>query len=115
MFKVIGKYAPIPAIFPSPLLWGEEAIVRERFGNGVEDLRITNYMYPFRYPFSPAEVSDFFIANYGPTARAFQSLSDASKDFFKADMTAIWNKNNRVSDGTTDVLAEYVEVIGIRS
>src|SRR4028119_2091218 len=34
MFKVIGKHVPPPALMPSPLLWGDEARVRERAGGG---------------------------------------------------------------------------------
>jgi SAM-dependent methyltransferase len=115
MFKIIGKFAPPPAIFPSPILWGDEARVRERFGKGVSDLRITPYMYPFRYPFPPAEVVDFFIAYYGPTLRAFNSLDEEAKVAYKEDMTGLWNRNNRAADGTTEVMAEYVEVVGTRA
>lgn len=115
MFKVIGKYASPPAIFPSPLLWGDEATVRERFGNGVRDLRITPYLYPFRYPFPPAEVVDFFVAYYGPTLRAFNSLGDEAKVAFKEDLSALWNRNNQATDGTTKVMSEYIEVVGTRA
>lgn len=115
MFKIIGKYAPLPAIFPSPLLWGDEATARERFGRGVRDLRITPYGYPFRYPFAPAEVVDFFILYYGPTLRAFNTLNEEAKGAFKEDLTALWTRNNRAADGTTEVLAEYIEVVGTRA
>ena len=75
MFKVIGKHVPPPPNFPSPLLWGDEATCRQRFGTGVSDLKITRYMYPFEYPFEPAKVVDFFIEYYGPTNRARSSLT----------------------------------------
>lgn len=115
MFKVIGKHAPPPAIFPSPLLWGDEGRVRERFGEGVKDLRITPYLYPFRYPFPPADVVDHFNACYGPTVRAFASLDENAKGAFKEDLTELWSRNNRATDGATDVQAEYIEVIGTRA
>lgn len=115
MFKVVGKYVPPPAIYPSPLLWGDTASVRERFGNGVTDLRITLAMYPFRYPFSPAEVVDFFDAYYGPTVRASNSLEAEAKAAYKEELTALWSRNNRATDGTTDVLAEYIEVVATRA
>jgi SAM-dependent methyltransferase len=115
MFKIIGKYAPPPAIFPSPLHWGDEAKVRERFGNGVSDLQITPCMFPFRYPFPPAEVAELFITYYGPTVRAYQSLSEEAKVGFREELTALWERNNRAADGTTDVPGEYVEVIGTRA
>jgi len=115
MFKVIGKHAPPPPIFPSPLLWGDEAKVRERFADGVTDLRITPYMYPMRYPFPPAEVADFFFTYYGPTLRALASLDDAGKEALRNDLVELWTKNNTATYGTTNVLSEYIEVIGTRA
>lgn len=114
-FKIVGKYVPPPAIFPSPLLWGDENIVRERFGNGVKDLRITRYMYSFRYPFPPSEVAEFFITYYGPVVRAYNVLSDATKAAFKAELIENSARYNRATDGTTDVLSEYIEVVGTRA
>jgi SAM-dependent methyltransferase len=115
MFQIIGRYAPPPAIFPSPMLWGDEARVRERLGNGVKDLRIRPYMYPFRYPFSPAEAADFYIAYYGPTLRAYNVLGGEAKVAFKEELTQLWDSNNRAADGTTEVMAEYIEVVGTRA
>jgi len=112
MFKVIGTHAPPPAIFPSPLLWGNEATCRERLGVGVKDVSITRYLYPFEYPFEPAKVVDFFIENYGPTNRAYLSLNDDGRAALHDDLTALWTRNNTATDGTTRVLAEYIEVLG---
>jgi SAM-dependent methyltransferase len=114
MFKVIGKHVPPPAIFPSPLLWGDEATVRQRFAAGVKDLRIHRHQYPFDYPFGPAKVVDFFIEYYGPTLRAHASLSSDRQQVLHDDLTALWSRNNIATDGTTQVLAEYLEVIGTR-
>jgi SAM-dependent methyltransferase len=115
MFKAIGKHVPPPPIFPSPLLWGNEATCRERFGSGVTDLKVTRHLYPFEYPFAPAKVVDFFIEYYGPTNRAYGSLDAAGKKAMHDDLTALWTKNNVATDGSTRVLAEYIEVIGTRT
>lgn len=115
MFKIMGKHvAPAPGV-PSPLLWGNETTCRERLSKGVKDLNITRYMYPFDYPFSPKKVVDFFVEFYGPTNRGFSSLDDAGKNALHEDLTALWTRNNVATDGTTKVLSEYIEVIGIRS
>jgi SAM-dependent methyltransferase len=114
MFKVIGKHAP-PPLFPSPLLWGDEATCRQRLSTGVNDLRVTRYMYPFEYPFAPAKVVDFFIEYYGPTNRAYSSLTDDARTALHDDLTALWTRNNIATDGTTRVQAEYIEVIGTRA
>ncbi len=115
MFKVIGSHVPPPAIFPSPLLWGKEDVVRERFGDSVTDLQITKRSYPFRYPMPPSGVVDFFIEYYGPTLRAYGSLSDEAKPNFRNDLIELWSRNNLATDGATYVEAEYIEVIGIRA
>jgi hypothetical protein len=114
MFKVIGKHVPPPPAFPSPLLWGDEATCRQRFGASVNDLRITRYLYPFEYPFAPAKVVDFFIEYYGPTNRAYASLTDEGRKALHEDLTALWTRNNVGADGTTRVEAEYIEVVGNR-
>jgi ubiquinone/menaquinone biosynthesis C-methylase UbiE len=115
MFKVIGKHVPPPSYFPSPLLWGDEATCRQRFNQGVSDLKITRYQYPFRYPFSPAKVVDFFIEYYGPTNKAYAALTEAGKAALHDELTALWTRNNTATDGSTTVLAEYIEVVGRRS
>ncbi len=113
MFKVIGKHAPPPTI-PSPLLWGDETTCRQRLGACVRNMKFTRYMYPLEYPFAPAKVVDFFIEYYGPTNRAFGSLNAVGQIALRDDLTALWTRNNRATDGTTQVFSEYIELIGVR-
>lgn len=114
MFKVIGKHVPPPALMPSPLLWGNEATCRERFGSAVSPLTVTRRMYPFVYPFEPAKVAQFFFDYYGPTNRAYASLSGDARQALSDDLTALWARNNVATDGTTHVEGEYIEVAGTR-
>jgi hypothetical protein len=44
----------------APVLWGGEAVVQERLGYGISDFTMTRRMHTFTYPFSPAEVVEFF-------------------------------------------------------
>lgn len=60
MFKTMGKHVPPPPIMPSPVKWGDEATARERLRDGVSELAANKRMYPFKYPFPPAEVVEFF-------------------------------------------------------
>src|SRR5919108_2852203 len=60
MFKMLGKHLPPPAIMAPPVKWGDEDVVRERFQVGISQLKLSRRLYPFRYPFSPAEVVGFF-------------------------------------------------------
>ncbi|MGV3742594.1 MAG: class I SAM-dependent methyltransferase, partial [Burkholderiaceae bacterium] len=115
MFKIIGKYVPPSPLMAPPMKWGDEATVRERFKNGISSVQCSKWMYPMRYPFSPAEVVDFFFSYYGPTNRAMATLDEDRQAALHDELTALWSKNNQVTDGTTSVDAEYLEVQAIRS
>src|SRR5690606_12077533 len=75
MFRTIATFIPPPAM-PSPMLWGDETVVRRRFGDGVSDLRLSRVVYHFDYPFPPADVVALFRAYYGPTTMAFAALDE---------------------------------------
>jgi SAM-dependent methyltransferase len=115
MFKLVGKHVPPPAIFPSPVLWGVEDEVRARFGDMVSDLQTTKRMFPFRYPFGPEEVADFFIAYYGPTVRANAALEGEAREAFRNELIAHWAAANTATDGTTAVEGEYLEIVATRA
>src|SRR5258706_127512 len=84
MFKTFARFIAPPGM-PSPVLWGDESTVRERFGAHVSSLCLTRVIYQFDYSFSPADVVEFFRQNYGPTTRAFATLG-------AADQTALRNE-----------------------
>jgi 2-polyprenyl-3-methyl-5-hydroxy-6-metoxy-1,4-benzoquinol methylase len=115
MFKIIGKYVPPSPLMAPPMKWGDEATVSDRLKNGTSSVQSTRHMYPMRYPFSPAEVVDFFFTYYGPTNRAMAALDEDRQVALHEELEALWSKNNRANDGTTDVEAEYLEVIARRS
>jgi SAM-dependent methyltransferase len=115
MFALVSKFIAPPGM-PSPVLWGDESTVRERFGAGIADLRLTRVMYQFDYPFSPAGVVDFFRENYGPTNRAFAALTAADQEAFHADLVALWTAKNQSGDANRTVVdAEYLQVVAIRT
>jgi SAM-dependent methyltransferase len=112
MFKTIARFIAPPGM-PSPLLWGDEDTVRQRLESDVSDLRLTRMNYCFNYPFSPAQVVEFFRENYGPAARAFAALDEQEQRALGAELTALWKAHNQSSDcGRTIVDAEYLEVVG---
>lgn len=113
MFKAISRYIA-PSGMPSPVLWGDEATVRERFRHGIAALNLTRRMYRFDYPFSPEAVVEFFRVNYGPMTRTFSSLDAAGQDKLRNDLVALWSVNNLSRNGNTQVDAEYLEVIATR-
>lgn len=113
MFKVIARHIA-PSGMPSPVLWGDETVVRDRFRHGVGDVQCTPRMYRFEYPFPPADVVEFFRVNYGPMARAFASVDVDAQQRMRSDLTALWSAHNRGAEGSTSVESEYLEVIVAR-
>lgn len=115
MFKIIGKHAPPHPLMAPPMKWGDEETVRQRLEHGLANLEFTKRIYPMNYPFPPAEVVELFLVYYGPTNRAFASLDESGQAALRSDLEQLWTENNRASDGSTQVEAEYLEVVGIRS
>jgi hypothetical protein len=115
MFKIIAKHVPPPPLMPSPMKWGDEAILRERLAAGTSKVTVTRRLYPMRYPFSPAEVVEFFFNFYGPTLRALAALEPAAQAALRQELTQLWSSNNKATDGTTFVEAEYLDVLALRA
>lgn len=114
MFKAVGKHVPPPPLMAPPVKWGDEATVRERFREGVAKVETRKCLYPMRYPFPPGDVVDFFQAYYGPINRAFAALDADGQQALHQDLEQLWADHNRAQDGTTDVEAEYLEVVAVR-
>jgi SAM-dependent methyltransferase len=114
MFKAVSKFIA-PSGMPSPVLWGDESIVRERLGKGLSDLSLVRRQYTFSYPFPPSNVVEFFLLYYGPINQAFNSLDDDDGDSLRQELESLWSSNNRAGAGFTTVFAEYLEVIGTRA
>ena len=114
MFKVIGRHVQPPALMPSPLLWDGEATVRERLSEGVAELSLTKWQYPFYYPLPPSEVVGHFRAYDDPTNRAFSALDEAGQDVLPRLIEQLWTGHNSATDGTTRYDSEYLEVIAVR-
>lgn len=114
MFKAHGKHVPPPAIMPPPVKWGDEETVHERFKDGISHLKLNRRLYPFRYPFPPAQVVEFFRTYYGPSHKAFAALDPEKQAALRQDLETLWTEHSSATDGTTSLEAEYLEVIAIR-
>ena len=117
MFKVFKAHLPPPpAGVPSPMGWGDEATVRSRLQQCFREVRVTRRLALMRYPFPPAETVEFFRQYYGPTQKAFASLDAVAQDALRRDLVELQTANNIAkTPGTTEVAAEYLEVVAVRS
>ena len=114
MFKTVSTFIA-PSGMPSPVLWGDVNMVRERLGKGLSDLQLIRRHYTFTYPFPPSEVVEFFRLYYGPINQAFASLDVDGCESLHQELEALWSSYNRAGMDCTTVFAEYLEVIGIRA
>jgi len=114
MFKTVSTFIA-PSGMPSPVLWGDEATVRERLGKGLSNFNLVRRHYTLSYPFPPSEVVEFFRLYYGPTNRVFASLDAGGGERLRQELEALWSSHNRAGMGCTTILAEYLEVIGMRA
>ncbi len=116
MFGVFKAHLPPPpAGVPSPMEWGSEAVIQKRLQKGFTDVRLTRCIATMRYPFSPAETVEFFRKYYGPTLRAFESLSPSAQAALQRDLVELQTRYNIAkTPDATEVAAEYMEVIATR-
>lgn len=116
MFEVFKAHLPPPpAGVPSPMGWGNEATARARLAHGFADVQLTRRVALMRYPFSPAGTVEFFREYYGPTQKAFASLDASAQAELRRDLVELQTAGNIAkTPGTTEVAAEYLEVIATR-
>ena len=113
--EIIGRYVPARAGAASPLEWGDEAMVRERFGDGAAALQATTVVATLHYPFSPAETVEFFRTHFGPAQHAFGALAEDRQAGLRRELEEFYAHHNQATDGTTRVEAEYLDVAATRA
>ena len=109
MFRIMSRYAPPPPGIPAPVLWGDEAVARERFGPQVR-METTKRELEFDMPFGPADIVAFFRTNLGPAHMTFAKLDAAGQKALADDLTRHWASHNRGDANHTVVPGEYLEV-----
>lgn len=115
VLKISGTYTPPPPDgFISPVTWGVEDNVRDRFGAaGVppESIAFERATYVFRYPGPPAELLQTFKTYYGPTMNAFEAASkDAREDQLETELTRLFEEHNRAGAERTEIPATFLKV-----
>ena len=107
ILKISAAYSsPPPEGFVSPMAWGIESNVIERFGAaGVPKNRISFVQdtYTFRFASPPAQLVDAFRKYYGPTMNAFDTAEkNGRSDDLKKQLYDLFNRQNRspVADAT---------------
>ena len=116
ILKISSAYSPPPPEgFVSPMTWGMESNVIERFGaagvpkNSISFVRDT---YTFRFASRPAELVDAFRKYYGPTMNAFDAAekNGRSEDLKKELDDLFKSQNKSPTADATLIPATYLRV-----
>lgn len=116
ILRISSAYTPPPPEgFVSPMLWGVESHVVERFaGAGIPKERITfvRDTFTFSAPKSPAEVVDDFRRYYGPTMNAFAAAEkDGRATDLQKELEELFNRQNKSpSPSATSIPATFLRV-----
>jgi SAM-dependent methyltransferase len=107
-------YVPPPPGSFSPLLWGEEEVLRERFAPADWTVEVTHRTLRFKYPHSPAGTAELFRGSYGPTVRTFEALDEDGRARFANALRELWTTCAIPGVEATQVDSDYIEVVATR-
>ena len=116
ILKISSAYTPPPPEgFVSPLMWGIESKVIERFtGAGIpaEKISFERDTFTFNYPGTPSAFVDEFRKYYGPTMTAFEAAEKTGRDMeLKKELEELFDRQNKSSDpNRTSIPATFLRV-----
>jgi SAM-dependent methyltransferase len=115
ILKISSAYSPPPPDgFVSPMTWGVEDEVIDRFtqaGIPKDGISFERDTYKFNYPGPPSDLVAEFRTYYGPTMNAFEAASkDGREDDLQAELDALFNAQNTSADSVTSIPATFLRV-----
>ncbi len=116
ILKISSAYSPAPPDgFVSPMTWGVEENVVERFAAaGVQEGQISfdRAVYTFTHRGTPTDLLAQFRTFYGPTMNAFEAAIGAGREAeLQAELAALFNAQNASSnEDVTAIPATYLLV-----
>jgi ubiquinone/menaquinone biosynthesis C-methylase UbiE len=116
ILKISSAYTPPPPEgFISPMLWGVESNVIERFtGAGIakENISFSRETFTFIADYPPAQLVENFKNYYGPTMNAFEAAEKNGKALdLQHELEALFNSQNKSADANkTDISATFLLV-----
>ena len=106
LLKISSNYTPPPPEgFVSPMTWGVESNVIERFaaaGVPAENISFARETFTFNFPGTPSEYVDEFRKYYGPTMNAFEAAEKKGQaDELQKELEELFNSQNKSQDATS--------------
>ena len=117
MFKLSAFHVPPPQGIAPPILWGDEATVRQRLSPHFTDIKTELIHIDFDLPTNPAGAVAFFREYFGPTKVAFSLLDPTGQATFARELTDLWAAANVAPDPASHTLIhnQYLQVTAARS
>jgi ubiquinone/menaquinone biosynthesis C-methylase UbiE len=116
ILKISAAYTPPPPEgFISPMTWGIEENVIERFasaGVAKESIAFARDTYTFRHRGAPSDFLEAFRKYYGPTMYAYEAAAMNGRAVeLHAELNALFNGQNRSPvQGATSIPATFLRV-----
>lgn len=116
ILKISSAYTPAPPEgFISPMLWGKEEEVVNRFvaaGVPSENISCEKDTFIFDAPYSPAEFVHTFKTYYGPTMNAFEAAEkDGKAAQLQEELEALFAGQNKATDkNKTSIPATFLRI-----
>lgn len=114
ILKTSSAYTPPPPEgFVSPMLWGKEEEVINRFvqaGVPKENISFSRETFTFRSPDTPSNFLQTFRQFYGPTMNAYEAAEKNGKsEELNKELENLFNAQNKSANGMS-IPATYLEV-----
>src|SRR6266446_221232 len=106
LLKISSNYTPPPPEgFVSPMTWGVESNVIERFtaaGVPADNISFARDTFTFNFPGTPSEYVDEFRKFYGPTMNAFEAAEKQGRTAeLQKELEDLFNSQNKSQDATS--------------
>ena len=116
VLKISSAFVPPPPEgFVSPMTWGLESHVVERFvkaGALAQNISMVKDTFFFAAPISDDQLIDMFRNYYGPTMNAFDAAAKSGKEQdLQTQLLALAHAQNTATDGTVRIGATFLKVL----
>ena len=114
ILKISSNYTPPPPEgFVSPVTWGIESNVIERFGAAgvpAKNISFARDTFTFNFPGTPAGLVDEFRKYYGPTMNAFEAAEKKGRAAeLQKELEELFDRQNK-SQAATSIPATFLRV-----
>ena len=116
MFKIGSTHVPPPPGVKPPILWGDDATVRERLSPYFTNIETKAISIDFDMPTNAAGCVDFFRTYFGPTKVAFSKLDEPGQKALFQDLEHLWSSENVAPDPANRTLIkhEYIRITALK-